>query len=235
MDDKTVLLPIGSTECHGRLPVQTDTLIAQAFCEEVRRRFAVQVDEPIAEGFTPTTAGLAGTQSPGFEEVFHRVRDRVVTLFHQGRRYVVLVNIHNGNDSVLTAVVQDLHLQHGHRLMYFNPYRAFQQQLDADCFGDGDNGLKECSLLLASLEILSRQGPQLPDADERAERDPLVERLRRVGVVGFTYTIPAQHVAWRSAATAEAGHKYLGETARRFGDVLADLRTYVERGIDEEE
>lgn len=228
MDETVVLLPIGSVEEHGVLPPDTDTLIARAFCELVRTQCDALVDEPIADGFCPTTCKLAGTKTDRFADVFRRVSLRVESLIAQGRRCIILVNIHGGNDSVLTALVQDIYVIHGLGLFYVNPYRAFAEELDATCFGRNDNSFKECCLLLGSLEILTLPPVSGPGADEHRSHDALLGRLRQIGVVGFSYRSPADHVAWRAGASARAGRMYLQGCADRVAPAIEDFIAYTE-------
>ncbi len=227
-----ILLPVGSVEEHGVLPLDTDTLIARAFCELVKSKTDAVVEEPIINGFCPTTSSLAQTKSPGFEKVFQDVTARVEKLIEQGVRYIVMVNIHGENGSVLTALVQDTYLRKNFPIFYFNPYLALAGEIDQVCFGDNDNSFKECSLLLASLEILGLETISGPSVDEDLSRDPLVERLRHVGVVGFSYKTSSQHVAWRAKADKQAGRKYLDESAEHFVLSINDFRKYVEQEIE---
>ena len=232
MHEQTVLLPVGSVEQHGFLPLDTDTLIARSFCELVKSKLDVIVVESINKGFCPTTALLSGTVFMCFKDVLACALDRIEDLIDQGHCYIIIVNIHAANDSVLTAAVQDTYSQRGIPLFYFNPYRAFAHDLDPVCFANRDNNLKECSLLLASLEILGMQPISTPSVDEDAKRNPLIEKLRQGGLVGFSYELPSQHVAWRAQADAKAGHMYMEETAARFIPLANDFRRYVRQELE---
>lgn len=231
MAERIALLPVGCVEEHGHLPADTDTLIARAFCELVKGRAEATVEAAIDEGFCPTTCALEGTQVLRFEEVFRQVTGRVQLLIEAGRRYIVIVNIHAGNEAVLRGVVEDTYVARGLPLLYFNPYTAHAEELNQVYFHERDNSFKECSLLLAGLEILGMKPIAEPTVDERAARDPLTERLRRAGVLGFSYRTPAQHVGWRAEASARAGRKYLEETAERFVPVAEMFKEYVEREL----
>ncbi|MDK1032842.1 MAG: creatininase family protein [Planctomycetia bacterium] len=231
MLDKITLLPVGCVEEHGHLPLETDTIIARAFCELAKAETDAVVAEAISSGFCRTTSALPRTRACGFQEVFGRFSARVEELIQQGRRYIVLVSIHGGNDAVLRAVVENTYLASGQPVLYFNPYRAFADDLDELCFSGGDNAFKECSLLHAALDILGMAPICGPEADEDAGRDPLIERLKRVGVIGFSYKSPPQHVPWRAGANKNAGRNFLDETAKRFAGAMADFRKYVEQEI----
>jgi creatinine amidohydrolase/Fe(II)-dependent formamide hydrolase-like protein len=231
MNERITLLPVGCVEEHSHLPRETDTLIALAFCELVRTRMYATVEEPIERGFCPTTSAFEATQVLRFEDVFHEVSERVRRLVDAGRRYIVMVNIHASNDEVLKAIVGDVYIERGLPLFYFNPFRAFAGELDATCFFEKDNSYKECSLLLAGLEILGRPTMAGPSVDDARGRDQLVEELRRFGAVGFSYKLPHQHVGWRADASAQAGREYLEETADRFVPVAGMFKEYVGREL----
>lgn len=231
MDERITLLPVGCVEEHGHLPRDTDTLIARAFCELVRKRMDATVERPVEGGFCPTTCALEGTQVLRFEDVFREVLARVRRLVDEGRRHIVMVNIHGANDEVLRGMVGDVYIERGFPLFYFNPYRAFADELNATCFFEKDNSYKECSLLLASLEILGRPRIAEPTMDDRMSRDLLVQELRRFGAVGFSYKLPHEHVGWRADASVAAGRRYLDETADRFVPVADMFKEYVEREL----
>jgi len=231
MNDRITLLPVGCVEEHGHLPPDTDTLIALAFCELVRKRTGATVESAIERGFCPTTSALEATQVLRFEDVFRGVLTRVRRLIDAGRRYIVMVNIHASNDEVLRAVVGDVYIERGLPLFYFNPFRAFAAELNEIYFFEKDNSYKECSLLLAGLEILGRPPIAEPTIDDARGRDLLVEELRRFGAVGFSYKLPHEHVGWRADASAQAGREYLDETADRFVPVADMFKGYVEREL----
>jgi len=229
---KIILLPVGSIEEHGVLPLDTDTLIAQAFCVLVARKLQADVQPPISEGFCPTTCKLSGTKTFRFLEVYQTIANRLQELMAQDQKYIILVNIHGGNEAVLTALVQDFYQENPCPLFYFNPYTAFADELDALFFSDRDNSFKECSLLHASLEILGMAQFPGPEVDEEMGRDSLTERLKKMGVLGFSYREPPQHIAWRAGATAQNGNQFLEAVADRFVPVSKDFQEYVESELE---
>ena len=225
------LLPVGSIEEHGYLPVDTDTLIARAFCSLLEQQMGVIVEKPIDEAYCPSTFLFEKTKANRFMNVFSFILDRVKALIESGRRYIILINIHGGNDAVLKAVVQEIYMSRQLPLFYFNPYFSFAGKLNEECFSLQDNSFKECSLLMASLEILSMQPISGPSSDECVNHDPSFLRLKKAGVLGFSYRQPCQHVAWRCAAKAEYGHKYFKETLELFLPLIDDFKEYVDNEL----
>jgi creatinine amidohydrolase/Fe(II)-dependent formamide hydrolase-like protein len=233
---KTILIPVGCMEGHGVLPPDTDTLIARGFCHLVQKMAGVRVTSQINDGFCPTTCRLRETKTNSFLHVFTQLRQTVAKYHSEGFYYLVFVNIHNGNDTVLRGLVEDYFQETGHRVLSFNPYKAFAGELDKKYFPNRDNSFKEISLYLASRELMGLQPLALsgPAEDEEAGRDPLLEQIRKDAVVGFSYTKPSQHIAWRNAANAEIGIQYLNEVAKRFVSLMQDFKLYVDLGSHDE-
>lgn len=112
--DVLVLLPIGSTEQHGRhLPLDTDSVIAEA----VARRAATAVPgtlvaPPLPYGASGEHAGFPGTVSIGHEALRMVLVEAVRSLALWAGR-IVLVNGHGGNTATLDTAVRLLRTE-GH-------------------------------------------------------------------------------------------------------------------------
>ena len=228
---KDILIPAGCIESHGLLPDDTDTMIAQAFCVLASKKYGIETAEALPHGFCPSTHRLPGTERSFFEEAFRNFRNTALKFIENGKRYIVFVNIHGGNDAVLKAVVQDIFVRYAYPVMYFNPYTAFADRQDKKYFKGKDNNYKEISLLQASRALLGLDAIKGPDKNQAQKRDPLLERLKRRAVVGFSYTETPQHVAWRKDVDETAGRKYMAEAAGLFGRVFKDFKIYADRMI----
>jgi mycofactocin system creatininase family protein len=106
-----VLVPVGSTEQHGpHLPLDTDTVIAQAVC----RRVVQLLEDPelliasaLAFGSSGEHQHFPGTVSIG-TETLRLVAIELVRSLRTWARRVVFVNGHGGNVAALAAAVDQL-------------------------------------------------------------------------------------------------------------------------------
>jgi mycofactocin system creatininase family protein len=108
-----VLVPLGSTEQHGpHLPLNTDTVIAEAVARAVAPRVGALLAPSIAYGASGEHQSFPGTCSIGHEALHLLLVELVRSLaFWAGR--VVIVNAHGGNLQSLTAAVRQL-IAEGH-------------------------------------------------------------------------------------------------------------------------
>jgi creatinine amidohydrolase len=114
---RTLLVPVGSLEQHGpHLPLDTDTRIAVAVCDELARRDDSTVVAPaIAIGASGEHQSFPGTLSIGQEGLELVVIELVRSA--DGFDGVVLVNAHGGNRAALAVAVERLHAEARHVLV----------------------------------------------------------------------------------------------------------------------
>ncbi len=108
-----VLIPVGSTEYHGKhLPSGTDTLFVTQLCEAVRRFMKKQgkpvaITWPIAYGAHPWHHyGMPGTVIIEEETLKNHLLEVMLGLWNLGYRKQIIVNNH-GHFWVLESVVQE--------------------------------------------------------------------------------------------------------------------------------
>jgi len=228
-----VLIPVGCVEEHGVLPPDTDTVIAYAFCKLVADRIKADTVQPYTQGFCATTSKLGKTVTYSFLEVFSELR-KLLERYGGDYRYLITVNVHNGNDPLLKALVLDIFQESGKVLMYFNPYTAYATELDERYFPRKDNSFKEVSLYQAGLAILGEQPLEGPEVDELQESPPLVKRVKQVAVIGFSYTKAREHIAWRKSAGKDAGLRYLQNVGDRFVGVIPEFKRYIDSTLQDQ-
>lgn len=108
-ENDTVLMGVGSIECHGRhMPLGTDTIIPNHLLERLEKRCGVLICPTLPYGATDTFAGFPGTVNLG-EDVLYDVLTRITqSLYRHGARRFVMLNGHGGNTRTLWRVGMDL-------------------------------------------------------------------------------------------------------------------------------
>jgi creatinine amidohydrolase len=133
-----VIVPVGSVEQHGpHLPLDTDTVIAQAVATGVAERLGGWCAPAVAYGSSGEHQDFPGTTSIG-TPVLGRVVVELVRSLRSWAGSVVLVNGHGGNVEALHAAVGRL-VREGHHVRWV---RCAAQGMDAHA------GRAETSLML---------------------------------------------------------------------------------------
>jgi creatinine amidohydrolase len=95
--DDRIVLPLGSTEQHAYLSLETDNILAERVAVEAAEPLGVPVLPVLAYGITPLFAAYPGSPSLTAETYLRVVRELLDSLYGQGFRRVLLVNGHGGN------------------------------------------------------------------------------------------------------------------------------------------
>ena len=95
--DDRVVLPLGSTEQHGYLSLETDNILAERVSAEAAEPLGVLVLPVLAYGLTPSFAAYPGSPTLRLETFLAVLRDLLDSLHGQGFRRFLLVNGHGGN------------------------------------------------------------------------------------------------------------------------------------------
>ena len=116
--DATVVLPLGSTEQHGRhLPVSVDTCVVTALAEAAVERASHEVPilllPTLPFGFAHHHLPLGGTVSLRSTTYVEVLVDIVTGLVGQGFGSVVLLNGHGGNEAAMRVAVDRLTYEDG--------------------------------------------------------------------------------------------------------------------------
>ena len=94
--DDRVVLPVGSTEQHAYLSLETDNIIAERLAVEAADPLGVPVLPVLAYGVTGFVA-YPGSPTLAPETFALVVRDIADSLYRQGFRRVLVANAHSGN------------------------------------------------------------------------------------------------------------------------------------------
>jgi creatinine amidohydrolase len=95
--DDRIVLPVGSTEQHGYLSLETDNILAERVSAEAAEPLGVLVLPVVPYGLTPSFASYPGSPSLRLGTYVALLRDLLDSLHGQGFRRFLLVNGHGGN------------------------------------------------------------------------------------------------------------------------------------------
>jgi creatinine amidohydrolase len=95
--DDRVVLPVGSTEQHAYLSLETDNILAERAAVEAAEPLGIPVMPVLPYGLTPGFARFPGSPSLRVETLLAVLRDLLDSLYGQGFRRFLLVNGHGGN------------------------------------------------------------------------------------------------------------------------------------------
>ncbi len=105
----TVMLPMGSIECHGRhLPLGTDFLIPQKLVTLIEQKSDVLIAPALPYGCCDTLADFPGTVSLGHDVLFDVLMKITTGLASHGARRIVVLNGHGGNIPVIDRAALEL-------------------------------------------------------------------------------------------------------------------------------
>ena len=102
--DDRVVLPIGSTEQHGYLSLETDNILAERVSAEGAEPLGMLVLPVLAYGLTPSFSAYPGSPTLRLDTFLAVVRDLLDSLYAQGFRRFLLVNGHGGNVAAASLV-----------------------------------------------------------------------------------------------------------------------------------
>jgi creatinine amidohydrolase len=98
--DNRCVLPIGSTEQHGRLSLCVDAILAERIALEAAEPLGVPVYPVMPFGCAPYFSAFPGSISLKVETLLAVARDIIGSMYESGFRRILIVNGHGGNAAV---------------------------------------------------------------------------------------------------------------------------------------
>ena len=157
-DESVIILPIGTTEEHGRhLPVATDAIIARKFGDELGKalegRIPALVMETINYGFSMSVVrkwpGCPNINSRTFTDYIFNIVD---SLIEMGFKKIVMLDCHGNHDCLLRLVMREIADKHNVYTMTLSPFQLTSKlyaEIKKDPQGDIHGGEWETSWILA--------------------------------------------------------------------------------------
>ncbi len=136
-NDDRIILPIGSTEEHGKwLPLGTDTFAAVVLAEDASKKTGVLVAPPLFFGWSPHHMALPGTISIRAEILIELLYDIFYSLAKHGFKKFVCLNGHRiVNLSWIRIAAERAQRRLGVKVVIFDPAYMSKEIIDKLGFG----------------------------------------------------------------------------------------------------
>ncbi|HXZ58136.1 MAG TPA: creatininase family protein [Gaiellaceae bacterium] len=197
-DDRAVL-PVGSTEQHGYLSLETDNILAERVSAEAAEPLGVLVLPVVPYGLTPSFAAYPGSPSLRLGTYVAVLRDLLDSLHGQGFRRFLLVNGHGGNLPA-GSLVREWAGEHPDAQAIFHSWwssdRVQAAAREVDPSPSHANWFENFPWTrLADVELPHEPKPPLDQAAYRAAGPAEVRELLGDGVFEGAYELPDEAVA----------------------------------------
>ena len=137
--DDRILLPVGSTEQHAYLSLETDNLIAERLAVEAAEPLGIPVLPVLAYGIAPGFAAFPGSPSLRTETFIAVVREILESLYGQGFRRFMVVNGHGGNTQARESVMGWMGAHDDAIVLWHEAWEGKPDELAAEIDADYDH------------------------------------------------------------------------------------------------
>jgi len=197
--DDRVVLPIGSTEQHGFLSLETDNILAERVSAEGAEPLGVLVLPVLAYGLTPSFAAYPGSPTLRLETFLAVLRDLLDSLYGQGFRRFLVVNGHGGNLPGAALVREWMASRHDAQAIFHSWWssdRVQEAARDIDPLPSHANWFENFPWTrLEGVELPKERKPDLDQAAYQVAGPEKVRDLLGDGVFQGTYQLPDDQVA----------------------------------------
>lgn len=235
-NDDRIILPIGSTEEHGKwLPLGTDTFVAVALAEDASKKTGVLVAPPLFFGWTPHHMALPGTVSIRAEILIELLYDIFYSLAKHGFKKFVCLNGHRiVNLSWIRIAAERAQRKLSIKVAIFDPAYMSKEIIGELGFGkighaeetEGSHILYKFPNLVdtnAAIDYIPNE-KKLYYEDLRDTRDTLCYMPSTIEEVRKLAKISGGNTGCPSIASIEKGKKYHDHLVSRLVEVLNILK-----------
>jgi len=151
-----VIIPTGSIEQHGHLPLRTDCYGAEGTVRKIAEKLDDIVIAPVIPyGFSAYHQGFPGTLSLKFETTMNLYRDICEGLRESGFNKFLFITGHEGNGIVIWTLGRELRAQYGVLVVmvawYYLTHEAGEVARNELQLTEGHSGVREASMLYSQL------------------------------------------------------------------------------------
>ncbi len=197
--DDRVVLPIGSTEQHGFLSLETDNILAERVSAEGAEPLGVLVLPVLAYGLTPSFAAYPGSPTLRLETFLAVLRDLLDSLYGQGFRRFLVVNGHGGNLPGAALVREWMASHHDAQAIFHSWWssdRVQEAARDVDPLPSHANWFENFPWTrLEGVELPKERKPDLDQAAYQVAGPEQVRELLGDGVFQGAYELSDDEVA----------------------------------------
>jgi creatinine amidohydrolase len=201
--DDRIVLPVGSTEQHAYLSLETDNIIAERLAVEAAEPLGVPVLPVLAYGLTQGFAAFPGSPTLRLDTYGAVLREIVDSLHGQGFRRFLIANGHGGNPPGAVALAEWKRAHEDAAVLWHDVWEGRPDELAAEIDADYDHASWSENFpwtRLPDVELPSeRKAPITPPAGigrPQAWREALGD-----GSFGGPYQLPDDDVlrVWNAA------------------------------------
>lgn len=224
--NRTLILPIGSTEQHGPTGLLgTDHLAADAIALEVGKKLGVLVAPPVCYGMASHHMSFPGsvTLKPSVYQAM--MAEILRSFYHHGFRSIHLINGHGGNENSVRAVFQELKGENlsGAGFHLYNWWKVPEvTKLAEELYGDRE-GFHATPSEVSLTFHLHGIAPRPYDYVEREARAPwplTADEVRKVFPDGAMKSDPG-------LARAEHGEKFMRVAVESISKMIREAQAQV--------
>jgi creatinine amidohydrolase len=145
------IVPVGTIEAHGAIPLGTDTIIPEALAGVLAPRLNALIAPPVAYGVTNSLLPFPGSTTVSSQTFSAYLFEAAAGLVDAGFRRIVLLNGHGGQSAEVAGVVARLWNEKKAYAVAVE-WWGFAEELSAEIYPgaiSGHAGVEETAMILA--------------------------------------------------------------------------------------
>lgn len=204
--DDRIVLPLGSTEQHAYLSLETDSIIAERLAVEAAEPVGVPVLPVLPYGLTQGFGAFPGSPTLRLETYAALLRDILDSLHGQGFCRFLIVNAHGGNAAAADAVAEWRRAHESATVLWHEVWDGRPDEVAAEIDPDYDHASWSENFpwtRLPDVELPAERKPPLSDRPGGLGRPQAWREALGDGSFGGPYQLPDEDVLRLWAVTVE--------------------------------